>query len=121
VLPALRCAGVALGFALKLFPGLLGLAIVFRGERHAMRAMISTALVAVLLPWVAVAMFLRGPLGVRRGGPWPEHRRPQLVAAIGSVKASRSRWSELFDSAQLDARYQFRTLPFAGRPGLWPA
>ena len=76
IVVALRCrgsqrgAGVALGFALKLFPGLLGLALVFRGERRAIRAMISTALVAVLVPWVAVAMFLRGPTGVTKGGAW---------------------------------------------------
>jgi hypothetical protein len=62
-----RGAGVALGFALKLFPGLLGLAVVFRAERRAVRTMISTALAAVLLPWVAVAVFLRGPLGFTKG------------------------------------------------------
>lgn len=62
-----RGAGVALGFALKLFPGLLGLAVVFRAERRAVRTMISTALVAVLLPWVTVAIFLRGPLGLTKG------------------------------------------------------
>jgi hypothetical protein len=65
-----RGAGVALGFALKLFPGLLGLAVVFRGERRAVRTMISTALVAVLLPWVTVAVFLRGPLGFTKGSAW---------------------------------------------------
>jgi len=65
-----RGAGVALGFALKLFPGLLGLAVVFRAERRAVRTMISTAFAAVLLPWVTVAVFLRGPLGFTKGSAW---------------------------------------------------
>jgi hypothetical protein len=39
-----RGAGLALGFALKLFPGLLGLAVVFRSERRAVRSMISTGM-----------------------------------------------------------------------------
>jgi hypothetical protein len=62
-----RGAAVVLGFALKLFPGLLAVAVLLRGERRAVRTMVSTALAAVLLPWAAVAIFLRGPLGLTKG------------------------------------------------------
>ncbi|HEY4365114.1 MAG TPA: glycosyltransferase 87 family protein [Bryobacteraceae bacterium] len=58
-----RGAAVALGFAIKLFPGLLGAAILLRREKHAVRSMIAGAATAILLPWLAVVTFLRGPSG----------------------------------------------------------
>lgn len=65
-----RGSAVALGFALKLFPGLLGVAVFLRGERRAIRAMIWGAIAGVLLPWVAVATLLRGPSGFGRSSAW---------------------------------------------------
>jgi Glycosyltransferase family 87 len=56
-----RGAAVAFGFALKLFPGLLGVTVLLRGERKAIRAMILTSAAALLIPYAAVACFLRGP------------------------------------------------------------
>jgi hypothetical protein len=58
---------VALGFAIKLFPGLLGVALLLRRERSAIRGMIVTAAAAVVLPWLAVACFLRGPAAAPAG------------------------------------------------------
>lgn len=65
-----RGAAVGLGFALKLFPGLLGVAVLLRGERRAVHAMIATALAAVLAPWAAVVIFLHGPAGLAKGHSW---------------------------------------------------
>ena len=63
-----RGAAVALGFSLKLFPGLLGVAILLRRERHAVRSMIAGAAAAILLPWLAVVSFLRGSAGFAKTG-----------------------------------------------------
>jgi len=63
-----RGSAVALGFAVKLFPALLGVAILLRGERRASRAMIAVSIASFALPWVAVAALLRGPSGLGKGG-----------------------------------------------------
>jgi hypothetical protein len=60
-------AAIAVSFAIKLFPGLLGVAVVMRRERQAIRWMILNASIAVLLPWAVVAGFLKGPVGVSTG------------------------------------------------------
>jgi hypothetical protein len=65
-----RGSAVALGFAVKLFPALLGVAILLRGERRASRAMIAVSIASFALPWVAVAALLRGPSGLGKGGAW---------------------------------------------------
>lgn len=59
---------IGLGFALKLFPGLLGLAVLLRRERRGLRSMLITAASALALPWIAVICFLRGPAGLGKGG-----------------------------------------------------
>lgn len=64
----LQGASVGAGFALKLFPGLLGFAVLLRRERRAIGWMFLSALIAVLLPWAAVATFLKGPIAT--GGAW---------------------------------------------------
>jgi len=61
-------AAVALGFAIKLFPGLLGVALILRGDRRAVRALIAASIAALALPWIAVATLLRGPSGLGKGG-----------------------------------------------------
>jgi hypothetical protein len=60
-------AAVAVGFAVKLFPGLLGVALLLRRERTAVRGMILTAFAVTLIPWLAVACFLRGPAAAPAG------------------------------------------------------
>jgi hypothetical protein len=65
-----RGSAVALGFAVKLFPGLLAVAILLRREWSSVRTMFLSALAALLLPWAAVAAFLRGPAGLSTGGAW---------------------------------------------------
>jgi hypothetical protein len=65
-----RGGAVALGFAVKLFPALLGAAVLLRGERRAIRAMIAGAVAAFVLPYAAVATLLHGPSGVGKGSAW---------------------------------------------------
>jgi hypothetical protein len=65
-----RPAAVSLGFAIKLFPGILGVAVLLRGDRRAVRWLFLGALIVMLLPWAAVASFLQGPVGLSTGGAW---------------------------------------------------
>lgn len=65
-----RSAAIGVGFAIKLFPGLLGVAVLLRRERRAIVAMLLSGVGALLLPWLAVAVLLRGPAGVSTGGAW---------------------------------------------------
>jgi len=65
-----RGTAVALGFAIKLFPGMLGVAIILRGGKRASRAMIAGAIAAFALPWAAAAALLHGPSGLGKGSAW---------------------------------------------------
>jgi hypothetical protein len=65
-----RGAAIATGFALKLFPGLLGVAVLLRRERRAICTMIAGGIAAVVIPWAAVALFLHGPSGAAKGSAW---------------------------------------------------
>ncbi len=65
-----RGIAVAAGFALKLFPGLLAVALLLRRERRASRAMIAGTVAALVLPWAVVAIFLHGPSGAAKGSAW---------------------------------------------------
>ena len=67
---ATRGAAIATGFALKIFPGLFGVAVLLRRERRAIRSMIAGGIAAVVIPWAAVALFLQGPSGAAKGSAW---------------------------------------------------
>ncbi len=65
-----RGVAVALGFALKLFPGLLGVAVLLRRERVAIRSLLTGAATALVLPWAAVACFRHGPGVLAKSSAW---------------------------------------------------
>jgi hypothetical protein len=65
-----RSAAIGVGFAIKLFPGLLGVAVLLRRERRAIVTMLLWGVATLLVPWLAVAALFRGPAGVSTGGTW---------------------------------------------------
>jgi hypothetical protein len=66
----LRSAAIGGGFALKLFPGLLGVAVLLRRERRGIQSMAAFALAALLLPWTASAILHLGPGVLSKGSAW---------------------------------------------------
>jgi hypothetical protein len=65
-----QALSVGLAFALKLFPGILGIAVLLRRDRRTVSWMVAAGAAGVLLPWAVVAGFLKGPAGAATSNAW---------------------------------------------------
>jgi hypothetical protein len=65
-----RTVAIAAAFALKLFPGLLGAAILLRRDRRAIHTVLGCGLTGLLLPHAAAALLHHGPGMLSKGNAW---------------------------------------------------